>query len=102
MSKKKKHHSAPKAVGKGNAQTQQMSNYTSKQKKLNPTARNLLLCNLVFLVVCQMCYDRGLISETFSMFTSILGLVLIFVALWIQFKGGDKNDTGSQGGGLRW
>ena len=102
MSKKKKHHSAPKSVGKGNVQTEQMSNYTSKQKKMNPTARNLLLCNLVFLVVCQMCYDRGLISETFSAFTSILGLVLIFVALWIQFKGGDKNNTGGQSGGLRW
>ena len=98
MSKKKKHHSAPRSVGRGNARTEQIANYTSKQKKLNPTARNLLLCNLVFLVVCQMCYDRGLISETFSMFSSILGLILIFVSLWIQFKGGDKGDGGSTGG----
>lgn len=102
MSKKKKHHSAPKSVGKGNVQTEQMSNYTSKQKKMNPTARNLLLCNLIFLLVCQMCYDKGLISEAFSVFTSILGLVLIFVALWIQFGGGSKKNTGGQGGGLRW
>ena len=45
MSKKKKHHSAPRSVGRGNARTEQIANYTSKQKKLNPTARNLLLCN---------------------------------------------------------
>ena len=102
MSKKKKHHPAPKSVGKSSARSEQVANYSSKQKKLNPTARNLLLCNLVFLAVCQICDDRGLISKEFSAISSILGLVLIFVALGIQFKSGDKKDTGSQNGGLHW
>lgn len=55
------------------------------EKRMDPTARTLLLGDLVFLAVCQMLYQRGLLSEAVNMGSAAVGAVLLAAALYFQF-----------------
>lgn len=60
-------------------------------KKLDPIARALLYADLVFLAVASILDANNLISEFFSGMLTLTGVILLLVALWIQFgpkKGG--------------
>ena len=65
------------------------------QKRMDPTARNLLLGDLVFLAICQLLYSNGMISETLSALSSIIGLILLVIALWFQFGNKRGGNSGS-------
>ena len=62
---------------------------------MDPTARNLLLLDLVFLAVISLLDMYKMISAPVSAISSIVGLILLFAALWFQF--GKKNKSGRPG-----
>ena len=66
------------------------------RKRMDPTARNLLLGDLVFLAICQLLYSNGAISEVITSVCSIFGLVIMVIALWFQF-GKKKDGEGPSG-----
>lgn len=68
------------------------------QKKLDPTARNLLLTDLVILALAGLGDRLSLLSPVVSTGITILGFILILVAMWYQFGGGGRNRGGGLGG----
>ena len=93
--KRKKRHSQTVYEEKNRQKQEQLANDRARYgKRMNPTARNLLLINLVFLAAVNLLYNQGMISDFFSGLSTLLGIFLLIVALWFQF--GKKN----QGGGV--
>lgn len=84
--KHKKRNAQPRQVGNNPNKLQQ----TSKSKKMNVLARNLLLIDLIVLGASQMMVENQMISETMANFISLLGLVMLAVALYLEF--GPKSD----------
>lgn len=66
------------------------------RKRMDPTARNLLLGDLVFLAICELLYRNGAISEAITSVCSIFGLLIMVIALWFQF-GKKKDGEGPSG-----
>lgn len=64
---------------------------TEKYKRFDPAARNLLWLDLIFLAVAQIMANKGVISNTMSDAAGIIGAILLFVALYLQFKPKHKN-----------
>ena len=94
--KHKKRHSQSTINAKRQANQAKLADEKDRmQKRMDPTARNLLLGDLVFLAICQLLYNNGMISETFSTISSIIGLILLVIALWFQFG----NKRGGNSGG---
>lgn len=60
------------------------------KKRMDPTARLLLYGDLVFLALSSFLDYRELISPTVSTVCTIIGVVVLLVALWFQF--GKKRD----------
>ena len=63
---------------------------SSDTKKFDPLARNILYTDLIILALAQIMYSNGWIGETLSGFSTVVGVVLLIVALYIQF--GPKKD----------
>ena len=94
--KHKKRHSQSTINAKRQANQAKLADEKDRmQKRMDPTARNLLLGDLVFLAICQLLYSNGIISETLSAISSIIGLTLLVIALWFQFG----NKRGGNSGG---
>ena len=55
------------------------------EKRMDPTARTLLLGDLVFLAICQLLQRRGSLPEPWDTGSSIVGTVLLIAALYFQF-----------------
>ena len=94
MSKKKKRHpqSAPSARTRSQGATL-ADEKKQMGKRFKPAARNLLLLNLVFLAVAQLLYNNEIISLAASSLCTIIGVILLFVSLGIQFGNGPSGDT---------
>ncbi len=60
------------------------------KKRMNPAARALLYGDLVFLAAASILDANHLISEFVSGTLTLIGLILLIVALWLQF--GRKKD----------
>lgn len=61
------------------------------KKRMDPTARLMLLGDLVFLATSALLESKGLISELVSLLCTVVGVILLLTALWLQFgskKGG--------------
>ena len=56
------------------------------KKRMDPTARVLLYGDLVFLAVTSIMDAGGVISGLVSGICTIIGLVLLILALWFQFR----------------
>ena len=69
------------------------------RKRMNPVARNILLADLVILALAAILEGNGLITPLVSGMVSIFGLILMVIALWVQF--GKKNGGGGGVGGPR-
>ena len=69
------------------------------RKRMNPVARNILLADLVILALAALLEHNGLITPLISGMVSIFGLILMVIALWVQF--GKKNGGGGGIGGPR-
>ena len=84
--RQKKRNNQPLQTGKNPNKLQQ----TSKSKKMNPLARNLLLIDLVTLGASQLMVEHEMISEAMANFVAGLGIVMLIVALYLEF--GPKKD----------
>ena len=102
MSKKKyktRQHS-PTVMAKRQAEQERIADEVSRnRKRMNPVARNILLADLVILALAALLEHNGLITPLISGMVSIFGLILMVIALWVQF--GKKNGGGGGVGGPR-
>lgn len=98
MSKKKKRRSHSAPGGQNRTQGSPLSEETrSGSKRFKPAARNLLFLDLIFLGVSQLLYSKQLLSQMASGLCTLVGLVLLLLALWIQF-GRHEGSTGGPSG----
>ncbi len=89
--KHKKRHSQSTANLKRQAVQEQIADEKDRgRKRLNPTARTLLLGDLVFLAVTELLYRGEVISEFASGCMTLVGVVLLALALWFQFGPGGR------------
>lgn len=56
------------------------------KKRLDPTARLLLYGDLVFLAVISVLDANELISDVAGGIGTIIGVILLILALWFQFR----------------
>ena len=102
MSKKKykKRQHSPTVMAKRQAEQERIADEKDRsRKRMNPVARNILLADLVILALAAILEGNGLITPLVSGMVSIFGIVLLVIALWVQF--GKKKDGGSGLGGPR-
>lgn len=102
MSKKKykKRQHSPTVMAKRQAEQERIADEVSRnRKRMNPVARNILLADLVILALAALLERNGLIPPIVSGVVSIFGLVLMVIALWVQF--GKKDGRGGGIGGPR-
>lgn len=92
MSRKrnKKHSFQGKKAAENPMELQQ----TGKTKRLDPAARNLLYMDLVFLAASQIMSGTGHLNETAVMAVTIVGVVILAAALYLQFKPKDPMPKG--------
>ena len=79
------------------AETVRIDEEVRDRKRLKTIARNILLADVALLGLCQLLLANGLISDFTSGIISMVGIVLMVVALWIQFgnHGHDDNTRSS-------
>jgi len=95
---KKRHSQSTMNAKRQIAESRLAEEKSRAQNRMDPTARNLLFGDLVFLGVCQLLYSNGMMSETASLITTIIGFVMIVLALWFQFgHTKDKRDGSGWG-----
>ena len=88
MSGKKQNKS--RAVGKDPKKLR----HFGEAKRFHPLARGLLYLDLVFLAAAQLMYSNDMISDTVSGIATVIGLILLVVALYLQF--GPKSNQPKQ------
>ena len=92
--KHKKRHSQAVMDAKRQATQAKLADEKDRaRKRMHPVARNLLFGDLVFLAACQLLYTQGMLSELVSSLATLVGIVLLVLALYFQF--GKKRDGGS-------
>ncbi len=97
---KKRHHNATVTAKRQAAQAKLADEKARARKRMDPTARTLLLGNLVFLCAISMLDAAEAISPILSGICTLVGVALLLLALWFQF--GPKSQSGSgKGPGLR-
>ena len=65
-----------------------------KSKRMNPAARNLMFVSLICLAISEILVRKELLSEVVSLVISIVALVALVAALYLQFR---RPDGSSQG-----
>lgn len=60
------------------------------RKRMDPTARTLLLGDLVFLAAISLLDANGMVSGPVNAISTIIGIVLLVAALWFQFRKKDQ------------
>ncbi|MGE4277112.1 MAG: hypothetical protein AB7E30_08040 [Lawsonibacter sp.] len=99
MSKKKKRRSNSSAAERTRSQGATLADEKDRaRKRLNPTARNLMFGDLIFLAVCQLLYSNGLLSDFLSGIATLAGFFMLILALWFQFGKKGINRSGGSGG----
>ena len=79
MSQKKR--KKPRDVGKDPKKLQ----HSGEAKQFDPLAHNILCVDMVLLAAAQWMYNEEMISETVSGIATVVGLILLIVALYLQF-----------------
>ena len=67
---------------------------TGERKRMKPAARNLLLTDLVFLALVQILVSTETISSGLADTLTLIGAVLVLVAVGIQMVGGGSRRKG--------
>ena len=97
---KKRKHSAT-VTAKRQAEQERIADEKDRaRKRMDPTARTLLLGDLVFLSIVMMMDRAGMLSEYVSAFCTAIGIVLLLAGLWFQF--GKKAKEKSYGRKSDW
>lgn len=81
MSQKKRKKQNSNYTGKDPMKLQQ----TSKNKKADPLTRNILISDLVILAASLLLQEQGLIGEGMATFVTIIGIIMLIVALYLLF-----------------
>ena len=66
-----------------------------RRKRMNRTSRNILLFTLVMLAAVQLLTPAGLMTVELANGLSLLALVLLIIALWLQFRNPSGGSSGS-------
>lgn len=87
--KKRKHSTT--VTAKRQAEQERIADEMDRaRKKMNPTARTLLLIDLVFLAAVSLLDMNQMVSPVVNAIATIVGIVLLLAALWFQFGKKDK------------
>ena len=93
--KYKKRHSQSTINAKRQANQAKLADEKDRaRKRMDPTARTLLLLDLVFLAIISLLDANQMISAPVSAISSIVGLLLLIAALWFQFGKGKFGNSG--------
>lgn len=87
---KKRHSQSTDAIKRQAVQERIADAKERGRKRLDPTARALLLGDLVFLAMTELLYRGGVISEFASGCMTLIGVILLLLALWFQFGPGGR------------
>lgn len=87
---KKRKHSATVSAKRQAEQERIADEKDRARKRMDPTARTLLLVDLVFLAVISLLDMNQMLSAAVSTIATIIGLILLIAALWFQFGKKDK------------
>jgi len=99
--KHKKRHSQSTMNAKRQANEAKIAEEKDRARnRMDPTARTLLLGDLVFLSIVMMMDRAGMLSEYVSAFCTAIGIVLLLAGLWFQF--GKKAKEKSYGRKSDW
>lgn len=91
---KKRKHSAT-VTAKRQAEQERIADEKDRaRKRMDPTARTLLLLDLVFLAIISLLDANQMILAPVSAISSIVGLLLLIAALWFQFGKGKFGNSG--------
>ena len=92
--KHKKRHSSTVSAARAKLRDEQLAEDKARYgNRMNPTARNLLFCDLIFLAACQILYSQGMLSELASGIMTLISIGVLILALYFQF--GKKKSGGS-------
>ena len=93
-SKSKKRHANSNAAVKDRARANALADEKDRNKnRMNPIARNLMLGDLVFLAIVSMLDTNGMITDLISNLCTIIGIVLLCIALYVQFGKGSGTSS---------
>ena len=87
---KKRQHSRTVDIKRQMEQEKLAEEKDRAKKRLDPTARALLYGDLIFLALSSLLYANHRLSDFASGLCTVMGAVLLILALWIQF--GRKKD----------
>lgn len=82
---KKRQHSRTVELKRQMEQEKLADEKDRSKKRMNPAARALLYSDLIFLALSSLLYANGLLSDFVSGLCTIIGAVLLVIALWLQF-----------------
>ena len=89
--KRKKRHSQPVMDAKRQATQARLADERDRaRKRMDPTARSLLLIDLVFLAVISILDINQMLPPMLNAIATIVGVILLIAALWFQFGKKDK------------
>ena len=87
--KKRKH--SPTVTAKRQAEQERIADEKDRaRKRMDPTARSLLLIDLVFLAVISILDINQMLPPMLNAIATIVGVILLIAALWFQFRKKDK------------
>ena len=87
--KKRKHSST--VTAKRQAEQERIADEKDRaRKRMDPTARALLLIDLVFLAAISLLDVNQILPPTLNAVATIVGVILLIAALWFQFGKKDK------------
>ncbi len=90
---KKRHSQRPRRSAAPTEESEFSSD--GKRKRMNRTSRNILLFTLVMLAAVQLLTPAGLMTVELANGLSLLALVLLIIALWLQFRNPSGGSSGS-------
>ena len=83
------------AAKKQAAEDKMTARKPGERKRMKPAARNLLLTDLVFLALVQILVSTDVISSGLADTLTLIGAVLVLVAVGIQMVGGSGRRKGA-------
>lgn len=98
---KKRHSASAEAVKRQAVQDQIADRKDRERKRMDPTARLLLLGDLVFLALLSLLDRSGRLSPALNAAGTALGAALLAAALWCQFGGKGGKGSGPSGPRLK-
>ena len=95
MSKRRKHRSKPASNPYNRSEGSILADERDQSaKKFNPKARSLLFADVIILGVAALAEQYGFLPTIVTTIITIVGFIILLMALWYQFGGGDRKGPG--------